>query len=110
MYTYKYIRTIIPLLLFLMLTGCDPAQELLETPVAEIPIASPFAPTVLPAAQLPVAQSLPEEVVQNLEDEMARQLLQERREEAMTSGHSGNKLSLLPKMYANICTHLSPAI
>jgi hypothetical protein len=107
MYTYKYIRTIITLLLFLMLTGCDPAQELPETPVAETPIASPFTPTVLPAAQLPVAQALPEEVVQNLEDEMARQLLQERREEAMISGHSGNKLSL-PRLVPSTPAQLSP--
>lgn len=107
MFTYKYIRTIITLLLFLMLTGCAPAQELPETPVAEAPIASPFDPTVLPVAQLPVAQALPEEVVQNLEDETARQLLQERRQEAATSGHSSNKLSL-PRLVPSTPAQLSP--
>jgi hypothetical protein len=107
MFTYKYIRTIIPLLLFLMLAGCDSVQELPETPAAEAPIASPFAPTVLPVAQLPVAQALPEEVVQNLKDEMARPLLQERREEAATSRHSGNKLSL-PRLVPSTPAQLSP--
>lgn len=81
-------------LAFLALSSCTTAPEAKEVPATETAtISSLTAPTTI----LPVAQPLPEETVQNLEDEMAQQLLNKRREEAAAIAGGGNGI-MLPRL------------